>query len=53
MGSMDSTVGESSQRGERLPAPVQEIRSRGFHRSEEQSIVRQPQPGEQFQVGIT
>jgi len=32
-------------------APGQEIRSRGFQLFDEQRIVRQPQPSEQFQVG--
>jgi len=53
-GSIDSTVDESSQRGEWRPlAPVQEIQSRGLELDlfDEQPIVREPQPGEQFQVG--
>jgi len=53
MGSTDSTVGKSSQRDESRPlALVQEIRSRVFHLFYEQPCnIRQPQPGEQFQVG--
>jgi len=44
-------VGKSCQRSESLTlAPVLEIWSRGFQLFDEQSIVRQPQPGEQFQV---
>jgi len=54
MGSMDSTVGDSSQSSESWPlASVQEIQSRVFQLFDEQPIVRQPQPGEQFQAGIT
>jgi len=53
MGSVDSTVGENSQSRElRSIAPVQEIRSRGFQLFDEQPILCQPQPGEQFQVGL-
>jgi len=50
MGPVDSTVGENSQIRESWPlSPVQVIRSRGFQLIDEQPIVRQPQPGEQFQ----
>jgi len=53
-GSIDSTVGESSQRKESRPlVPVQAIRSRGFQLFDELPIVRQPQPDEQFQIGIS
>jgi len=52
-GSVDSTVvDENGQDGESWPlAPVQEIRSRVLQLFDEQPTVRQPQPGEQFQVG--
>jgi len=52
IGSIDSTVGDSSQRGESRPrAAEQEIWSRGFQLFYAQPIARQPEPGEQFQVG--
>jgi len=43
MGSVDSTVGESSQKSESQSlTPTKEIRSRGFQLFDEQPIVRHP-----------
>jgi len=56
MGSIDSTVGESSQNKESWPlAPVQVIRKRGFQLFDEQSIVGYVSLNElsSFRLGIT
>ena len=51
-GWVDSPVGKSSQSEEsRSLVPVQKIKSSGSQLFDEQPIVCQPQPGEQFQVG--
>ena len=53
MGSVDSAVGENSQSRKTWPlALVQYVWSYGLQLFDEQPFVRQPQPGEQFQVEI-
>jgi len=50
IGSEDSVVGQSTDNRESWSlASVQETWSRGFQLFDKQSIVRQPQPGQQFQ----